>query len=746
MNPTNPKQPNNNNPGLDLGKAAAAPDLSGQASASFYTSDVPTVTSSSQKQTADTTRNKPGSRGASPRSNQAPRPPKPAGNDTGNSGPRVSRGAAIRAQKRNQDDAHKALTQYATAAEKAQRQGRANVITELHDKLKVTFLGGLEQVGEKNMAVIEWQNDAVILDCGNSLGIDLPGVNYEICDPSYLESIRHKIRAYFITHGHLDHVGGLKHIVPMFPAPIYGSRFTIGIVEKTFEDLSAEQGITFTPKTIVMNMDEHEKLKVGAFMVEFVRITHSIPEAAMVIIDTPVGRVAATGDFRLDPEPLDHLPSDVERLKKIGDEGILLLLSDSTYSDSEGRTATEHTLQQSYHDIMAKTQGRIFVGIFSSNMNRIQMVINAAIESGRKVALDGRSMMAYAEIAVRQGILKVPKGMIMPMRDAANVPDSQLLVMCTGGQGEPNAALMRMSEGSHKHIKLNPGDTVVISSSPIPGNEIRYDQISNNLAQQGVHLYRHPTHEVDGCGPLHVSGHARRDEMREMIGMMRPKFFIPVHAGALRRKYHADLGVEEGIPRNNVFQPKNGDSLLFTAETGEEAGEVPHGSLLVDQNGTIVSGVVIKDRIMLAEQGLVAVVLTIDKKTGQLSTSPDIISRGFIYMKDNEELMNTFRTELRRAVQQRYKRIDLDRFKAELKDHITHFLYEQTGGSPIVIPVVNIISGGGKPEAGGNGNGRKPAQVMNDQPKIEQPTPEQVAQTQQDRFQEMRARLLGKTE
>lgn len=689
--------------------------------------------------------NKPKPNDQRPQGQRPNRPPqrRPQGQQQNgqNQASRVSRGAAIRAQKRNQEDAHKMLEQYATAAEKQQKgERRANTITDAFDKLKITFLGGLEEVGEKNMAIIEYQNDAVILDCGNSLGIDLPGVNYEVCDPTYLESIKHKIKAYFITHGHLDHVGGLKHIVPNFPAPIYGSRFTIGIVEKTFEDLAQEVGVTFTPQTIVMNMDEHERLKIGAFMVEFIRITHSIPEATSVCIDTPVGRIIATGDFRLDPEPLDHRPSDVERLKQLGDEGVLALLTESSYSNEPGRTPTEHTLQESFHDVIRASQGRIFVAIFSSNMNRIQMVINAAIEGGRKVALDGRSMMSYAEIAVRQGILKVPKGMIMPLRDAANIPDDQLLVMCTGGQGEPNAALQKMSEGSHKHIKLNPGDTVVISSSPIPGNEVRYDQISNNLARQGVHLFRHPTHEIDGCGPLHVSGHARRDEMREMMHLVRPKFIIPVHGGALRRKYHAEIAIEEGWTRNSVLLPNNGDSVLFTADTAEMAGEVPHGSLLVDQTGSIVSGVVIKDRIMLAEQGLVAVVLTIDKKTGNLMTSPDIISRGFIYMRDNEELMNTFRTELKRAVGQRYKRIDLDRFKAELKDHITHFLFENTGGSPIVIPVVNIISSGGS----GKPNNQKPGA----KPAVEQvvphtPTPEEIAAEQQKRFEEMRHRLLG---
>ncbi|MEI7682888.1 MAG: ribonuclease J [Candidatus Saccharibacteria bacterium] len=680
-------------------------------------------------------------RPAGPNPNRGPRPAskKPAGSKPASG---ISRGAAIRAQRRTQDDATKAISLYASAASSDAKPRRTPAsVGDGFDKLKVTFLGGLEDVGEKNMAVIEWQNDAVVLDCGINLGIDLPGVNYAISDTTYLESIKHKLRAYIITHGHLDHIGGLKHTVPKFPAPIYGSRFTIGIVEKSFDDINAETGSDYKPELIIMNMDTHERLKVGPFMVEFVRVTHSIPEASTVVLDTPVGRIVATGDFRLDPEPLDQLPSDIDRLKQLGDEGVLLLLTESSYSDSPGRTPTEHTLQQSFHDVIDQANGRIFVAIFSSNMNRIQMVINAAVAAGRKVALDGRSMMGYAEIAVRQGILKVPKGTIMALRDAANVPDEQLLVMCTGGQGEPNAALQRMAEGSHKYIKLHPGDTVAISSSPIPGNEIRYDQISNSLSQKGVHLFRHPTHELDGCGPLHVSGHARRDELREMINIIRPKYIIPVHGGALRRRYHAEIAIEEGWKRGNIFLPNNGDSVLLTADTAELGPEVPHGSLLVDQTGTVVSGVVVKDRIMLAEEGLVAVILTVDRKTGNLLTSPDIISRGFIYMRDSEDLMNEFRAELRRAVGQRFKRIELDRFKQEIKEHVTHFLYEQTGRSPIVIPVVNVI-GGGKPEGKSVNGGGRPQRQNGTAPAPEK-SPEDLVADQQKRFQEMRARLLG---
>lgn len=638
-----------------------------------------------------------------------------------------TRGAAIRAQKRNQDDANRVIKQYEDASQKSPK--RANVVADSFDKLKVTFLGGLEGVGEKNMAIIEYKNEAVILDCGNSLGIDLPGVNYTVNDTSYLETIKHKIKAYVITHGHLDHIGGLRHTVPQYPAPIYGSRYTIGLVEKAFEDLLADTGQEFKPQVITAQLDTHEKLKIGSFSVEFIRVTHALPDASALCIDTPVGRIIATGDFRLDPEPLDKMPSDIKRLKELGDQGVLLLLSDSSYAQVEGRVPTESTLQQSFYDIIGKASGRIFVAAFSSNMNRAQMIINAAVAAGRKVALDGRGMLSYAEIAVRQGILRIPKGTVVPIQQAGSIAPEQLLVMCTGGQGEPNAALQRMSEGEHKHVNLSEGDTVVISSSPIPGNEVAYDELSNRLKRKGVHLFRHPTHDVDGCGPLHVSGHARRGELREMLQLIRPKFFIPVHAGTLRRSYHAELGVEEGVERKNILLPENGDSLFFTASSVEAGGQVPHGSLLVDQNGGIVSGLVVKDRLMLSEEGIVAIVLTLDSKTGQLLASPDIISRGFIAMRDNEELMNMFRSELRRVVKQRYKRVDLDRFKVEMRDHITHFLFEQTGRSPIVIPVVNVI--GGKTST-------KPARSSN------QPVPTESSLTsQQERFQEMRARLLG---
>lgn len=608
----------------------------------------------------------------------------------------------------------------------AKRTPRVRDNPEASAKLKITFLGGLEDVGEKNMTVIEYQNDAIVLDCGNSLGIDLPGINYEINDTAYLETIKHKLRAYVITHGHLDHIGGLRHIVPQYPAPIYGSRYTIGVIAKTFEDETADA--TFTPDLVIADIDNHERHSLGSFFVEFIRVTHAIPDPAAICIDTPVGRVLATGDFRLDPEPLDNLPVDKARLKRLGDEGVLALLSESSYANLPGRTPTEHTLQKSFHEVIAHATGRIFVAVFSSNINRTQMIINAAAAAGRKVALDGRSMLAYAEIAVRQGILKIPKGTIIPMQQASTVPAEQLLIMCTGGQGEPNAALQRMSEGKHKYVNLDKGDTVIISSSPIPGNEKSYDHISNRLIQKGVRLFRHPTHELDGCGPLHVSGHARRDELQEMLRLVRPIFFIPVHGGALRRNYHAELALAEGMPRKHILLPNNGDSILFTSSIAEKGKPVPHGSQLVDQNGHIVSNLLVTDRLQLSQEGILAVILTIDKRSGALLTSPDIVSRGFIVMRDNEQRMRHFRQELRRVVQQRFSRVELDRFKQEMRDFIVRYLAEHLGYSPIVIPVINVIDG--------------PARARTVHIDKRSSVEAQVAK-EQKRFQEMRARLLG---
>lgn len=652
-------------------------------------------------------------------------------------GSRASRGAAMRAQRRNQDDATRIASQYLDANSKGQTK-RANFIDD-QPRLKITALGGMDGGGSKNMIVVEYMNDAVIMDCGNDLGVDLPGINYAIADTTYLETIRPKLRAYIITHGHLDHIGGLPHIVPKFPAPIYGSKFSIGRVEEIFGNFGLPMPDGFELKTVMMNENTHERLKIGAFFVELVRVTHSIPGSTCIVLDTPVGRIINTGDFRLDPNPLDHERTDIERLTELGNEGVLALLSESTTTDRPGRTPSESIIEQTIVDIIDQAPGRIFVGLFSTNMNRVQMIINAAVHHGRKVAMDGRSMVSTLEMAVRHGFVKIPKGTFVPIASANTMKDEELVVVCTGSQGEPSSALQRMSNGDHRHVKLKEQDTVILSSSPIPysGNDAKVRAMVDDFMRKGVHIFQHITREIDDHGPLHVSGHASVEEYAEMINMTKPKFFIPIYGDFTAKKRHIDIAINEGIQRKDTINVDNGDVIALTADSMEVAGNVPNGTVLVDQTGAIVSNIVVKDRLMLAEEGLVAVILTIDKRTGALLTSPDIISRGFIYMRDSEELMNVFRTELRRAVQQRFKRIDLDRFKAELKEHVTHFLFEHTGRSPIVIPVVNVVTGKGSDKPAAPNNGQRPNTAK---PAAPQTDPAEDAQR---RFAEMRAQLLG---
>ena len=670
--------------------------------------------------------------------------PKPKNNNNNNnnsksgSGRSPSRGAAIRAHKRVNEDAHRIASQWQTAKvdnNPAPQNQRANFIDD-SPRLKFVGLGGMDSGGSKNTLLLEYKNDAIIMDCGSDLGVDLPGINYGIADTSYLESIKHKIRGYVITHGHLDHIGGLPHILPKFPAPVYGSRFTIGRVEEIFENFGLPMPDGFELKTVIMNDKTHEKLKIGEFFIELVTVTHAIPGSTAIVVDTPVGRIINTGDFRLDQNPLDHEKTDTERLKELGKDGVLALLSESTTTDRLGRTPSESTIEQSFVDIMNQAPGRIFVAIFSTNVNRIQMIVNAAVRHNRKIALDGRSMISTLEMAVRNGYMKIPKGTFVSIASVPNMKDEEVVVVCTGGQGEPNSALQRMSLGEHKHVKLKGQDTVILSSTPIPytGNDALVRKMIDNLFASDVHVFRHESRDVDQCGPLHVSGHASQDEYGEMIDMCQPKFFIPIYGDFTAKKYHIEIAIQHGIHRKDTLNVSNGDVVSFTKDKMEQTEKIPHGTVLVDQTGALVTNVVVKDRLMLSQEGLVVFILTVDKKSSQLMTSPDIISRGFIYMKNEESLMNDFRIELKRAVNQRFKRIDLDRFKLELKEHITHFLYEKTGRSPIVIPVINII-GQKQNSSGGNGGNKDQAKP--------QPTPQQQAEDAQKRFAEMRSRLLN---
>lgn len=605
---------------------------------------------------------------------------------------RTSRSQAIRASRRAHDDAHQITSKYLDATHSKPKKGRANKIDD-SAKLKIIGLGGMDGGGSKNMVVVEYENEAIVIDAGNDLSVDLPGINYGIADTTYLDEIKHKLKAWVITHGHLDHIGALPYVLPKLPAPVYGSRFTIGRVEEILENADYKVD-GFELETVTMNQDNHEKLKIGKhFAVELVRVTHSIPGSTLIVLDTPVGKVINTGDFKIDPEPLDHHPTDLKRLKELGKEGVHVLLSESTTTERPGRTPTESIIEPSFVDIIKTAPGRVFVGVFSTNTNRIQMIVNAAVEHGRKIALDGRSMMSTLEMAVNHGFVKIPKGTFVPMASVNGLKNDEVVIIATGSQGEPNSALVRMSKGDHRHINMKPQDTVVLSSTPIPesGNDAHVGELVDNLLRMNVHVYQHITHEIDGVGPLHVSGHSSMEEIGEMIDMLKPKFFMPIYGPFRSKKRHIDIAVEHGIPRENCYNAENGEVVQFSKTKMIPNGTVANGTVLVDNTGAIVSNVVVKDRLMLAQEGVVTVILTISKKSGKLISSPDIITRGFIYMRENEELMDNFRKELRRVVGQRYGRVDLDRFKQELKDHVTYYLFGETQRSPMVIPVVNVV-------------------------------------------------------
>lgn len=559
------------------------------------------------------------------------------------------------------------------------------------DTLRIVPLGGQNGIGEKNMIVVEYNDDAVVLDCGFELGLDLPGVNCAIPVVDYLESIKHKLRGYVISHGHMDHIGALVHVVPSCPAPIIGSRFTIGMVLAQFEK-AQERGMNYIPDTTVLDMDTHEQLQLGALSIELVRVTHSVPESSAIVVNTPAGRLINTGDFRLDPEPLDTHPSDIARLRELGEDGVLLLMSESTNATSPGRTPTEHTLQDSFDRLIAEAPGRIFISIFSTNMNRIQMIINAAVQNGRKVALDGRSMLATAELAVRLGNLKIPKGTLVALRETTKIPDNQLVVVCTGGQGEPGAAMSRMAAGEHQYIKLKQGDSVVISSTPIPGNERSYQQIGDELALIGVTQFRHPTHTIDGCGPLHVSGHGNRDEHAEMMQLTQPNYLMPIYGGALNRNYHRQVGIEQGLTSEQIVMAKNGEVMEYSKRAAPHyAGTVATGARLVDQNGEIVPELVVKDRVLLKNDGFVVASLTVDRRSGRLISSPDIITRGAFSIRDNAELMDALRKEIRQTIKpQVVTRPVLELAKKRLKDVIVRRIVSDKKGLPLVVVVVTL--------------------------------------------------------
>ncbi|HEX9679140.1 MAG TPA: ribonuclease J [Candidatus Saccharimonadales bacterium] len=631
-------------------------------------------------------------------------------------GTATRRGEVMRASRRNSDLINAKASQHiinvpVNKNEFNGRQGqqfttgdlrRASQLPIAKEKtLKVIPLGGLGEMGiGKNMALLEYENDIIVIDMGLLFpGNDYPGINYMVADITYLEERKHKIRGLIFTHAHLDHVGAVKHLLKRLPAPVYGSKFTISMIQRQME----EDPTGYSPNLNVLNPDTHEKVKLGdAFTIELIRVNHSVPDSTAVAIKTPVGLVIHSGDWRFEDNPVDGKKFDLERMAEVAKDGVLLLMNEST--NCEYMDKIEHgeiDIKESFKEVM-KRPGRIIISAFSSQIHRIQSVLEAAQVNNRHVAFAGYSMIQNIEVALRAGALKVPNGVIMKMDDIIKLPDGKVVVVCTGSQGEMNAVLWRMATGSHRHIKVKPQDTIVFSSNPIPGNEINVVKTVDGLMREGSHVLENRIREFDGCGPLHLSGHGNYHDHVKLINILKPKFYMPIHGEFHMLVHNAELIHREfKTPRENIFVMDNGDVLELTAKQAAKTGRVKVGSVMYDGAAEEVSEVVLKDRLHMSTEGIFTVILTIDKATRQFMTSPDIISRGFIYLRDSEELMSKIRRYLKQKVIKAYAadQPDLDDLKKSIREDVAHILYDETERTPIVIVVINEVSRSKEPTA-----------------------------------------------
>jgi ribonuclease J len=598
--------------------------------------------------------------------------------------------------------------------------------------LKIMPVGGLGEMGiGKNMMAIEYDNDIIVIDCGFLFpGADYPGINYITPDISYLEENKHKIRGHVFTHGHLDHIGAYRHAAHKIPAPVYASKFTLGMIQRTMEEATSG----YEPQYNELNPEAHERVQLGdSFSIELVRVNHSIPDATAVVVRTPLGVLIDTGDWRFEENPVDGKKFDLERLTEIAaKEGILLLMNESTNCESDGtHTHGEFDIQQSMGQVMDKyPNSRLILSCFSSQIHRMQVILEEAKKHDRKVAFAGYSMIQNLEVALRAGVIKIPKDVVVKMEDVVKLPDGKVTIVCTGSQGEFNAVLNRMASGSHKFIKIKNSDVIVFSSNPIPGNEKYVTRTVDGLMREGSDVIQNGKTHLTGVGPLHLSGHGYYDDHVKLINALNPTYYMPIHGEFHMLHHNAELAEKEcGIKRDNIFVCDSGDIIEIDADGARKAGRFPVGGIMYDDSGAIVSEVVLKDRIHMASEGMFVVVLTVARGSGRLMTSPDIISRGFIYLRDSEELMGIIRQYLKQKVARSFggKKIDLDVIKKELKDEITHILYDQTRRTPIVIPVINEIGGGGgggqnrQQQPHGNGEPKKGNSYV--VPKSDQPIP-----------------------
>lgn len=565
------------------------------------------------------------------------------------------------------------------AAAAATRPGRV-IGRAKTGKLRLIPLGGLGEIG-KNIMAYETDNDIIVVDAGMTFPDEtMLGVDLVLPDVTYLQENRHKVRAFVITHGHEDHIGGLPYLWPKVPVPIYASDLTAGLIRVKME----EHGHENVPLKILKS---GERVRLGDFEVEPVRVTHSIPDAFGFAIRTPIGLICHFTDWKIDHTPISGEPFDFVRVAELSREGVKLFLSESTNIETPGYTISESVLSETFDTIFKNAKGRIVFTTFASMINRIQQAIDAAVKYGRKIAISGRSLEKYLEEALKLGYLRMPAGTIIDIRTAHRVPDHQLVYMTTGSQGEEYSALSRVSSGEHRHIQIKRGDTVVISASIIPGNESSVFDVVNNLYKQGAQVIYGK--QVD----IHVSGHANEEELKMLMALMRPEYFMPIHGEFRHLVKHGRMAERLGVDPNRIFILENGGVIEFDDKgVGTVSQEnVQAGQVLVDGLGVgDVGNIVLRDRQAMAKDGIFVVILTVDKQSGNLATSPDIISRGFVYMRAAEDLIFKARQEVKKMFAKHNSRypMNYDYIRRMIRDEMGEYLFEYTQRRPMVIPVV----------------------------------------------------------
>jgi len=550
--------------------------------------------------------------------------------------------------------------------------------------LRFVPLGGLEEVG-KNMSIVEYGNDMIIIDMGLMFpNEDMPGIDYVLPDVSYLAENKDKIRGVIITHGHLDHTGAIPYLYEKIGSPqIYSAPLTNGLIKKRLEEFGMENRVklqTITPGK--------EVLQLGCFRVETFRLNHNIPDSMGLSITTPEGILVYATDWKFDHTPADGRPTDFSKLAQLGGQDVLALFSDSTNAQKPGHTISEKEVEDVLFKLVENSRGRVIVATFSSLISRIQQILNVAKKMNRKVAFSGRSMIANVEVASSLEALIIPEDIMIDVKEIGKYPDHRIIIVCTGSQGEERSALTRIASGDHRQIKIKKGDTVILSSSPIPGNERSVNDVMDNLFREGARVIYQKLMDV------HTSGHAYQEDLKLMIGLIKPKFFIPIHGERHKLMVHAGLAQDVGIPEENILVSDNGQIIEFEGGKGAVTNKrVPASYVMVDGLGVgDVGNIVLRDRKAMAEDGIFVVIVTVNHETGQIVTSPDIISRGFIYMRENENLVHKARAEIKRLFSKhaidKKPRGDWGLIKTKIREELGEFLHKETERRPMVIPVV----------------------------------------------------------